>query len=71
MVVDKTYQRIMGYIPKSKWGAVRDCYRDQDGYWICLNNGWEASRTDSGCHVIHEDTIKDLKYQIAGIRRIW
>ena len=38
--------------------------------WITLRDGWEASRTDSGCRTIHEDTISDLKYQIAGIQRI-
>lgn len=61
---------IMKYIPKSKRPAVRDAYRDQDGYWICLNDGWEASRMDYGCHTIHEDTIAQLRYQITGIQRI-
>lgn len=63
-------QSILKYVPASKLEAIRDAYRDQDGIWITLRDGWEASRTDSGCHVIHEDTISDLKYQIAGIQRI-
>lgn len=63
-------QSILKYVPASKREAIRDAYRDQDGIWITLRQGWEASRTDSGCHVIHEDTIHDLKYQIAGIQRI-
>lgn len=63
-------QKIMSYIPKGKIEAIRDAYKDEDGYWICLNEGWEASRTDSGCHTIHEDTIKELRYQIAGIQRV-
>jgi len=63
-------QKIMNYIPKSKIEAVSDAYKDEDGYWICLNEGWEASRTDSGCRAIHEDTIKELRYQIAGIQRV-
>ena len=62
-------QSILKYVPASKREAIRDAYRDQDGIWITLKDGWEASRTDSGCHVIHEDTIHDLKYQIAGIQR--
>ena len=61
---------IIDYIPKTKREAVRDAYRDEDGYWICLNEGWEATRTDSGCRTIHEDYIADLKYQIAGIQRV-
>ena len=65
-----TKEQIMRYVPKSKKEAVRDAYRDCDGFWICLNDGWEASRTDSGCRTIHEDDIKNLRYQIAGIRRV-
>ena len=61
---------IIDYIPKTKREAIRDAYRDSDGYWICLNEGWEATRTDSGCRTIHEDTIADLKYQIAGIQKV-
>jgi hypothetical protein len=61
---------IIDYIPKTKREAIRDAYRDEDGYWVCLNEGWEATRTDSGCRTIHEDTIADLKYQIAGIQRV-
>lgn len=60
---------IMKYVPKGKKTAVRDCYRDEDGYWICLNEGWEASNTDAGCRTIHEDNVRDLRYQIAGIAK--
>jgi len=62
-------EKLLRYVPAAKREAIRDAYRDQDGIWICLRYGWEASRTDSGCHVIHEDTIAGLRYQIAGIRR--
>ena len=61
---------IMKYIPKSKKNAVRDCYKDEDGYWICLNEGWEASNMDAGCRTIHESYIRELRYQIAGIRKV-
>ena len=60
---------VLKYVPKGKREAIRDAYRDEDGFWICLKDGWEASRTDSGCRTIHEDTITDLRYQIAGIKR--
>lgn len=60
---------IVNYIPKSKRAAVRDAYKDDDGYWVCLNEGWEASNADAGCRTIHEDTISDLVSQIKGIRR--
>lgn len=61
---------ITDYIPKNKLEAVVDAYRDEDGYWIRLREGWEASREDAGCRTIHEDTVRDLKYQIAGIQRV-
>ena len=64
-----TKEQIMRYVPKSKVEAIRDAYEDEDGLWIYLYKGWEASRTDIGCHVIHQDNIKDLRWQIAGIRR--
>lgn len=63
-------QRIMKYIPKSKAESVADAFIDEDGMWIYLKDGWNADRMDVDCHVIHEDTIKQLRYQIAGIRRI-
>lgn len=62
-------QNILKYVPASKREAIRDAYRDQDGIWLTLKDDWEASRTDSGCQTIHEYTIHDLKYQIAGIQR--
>lgn len=61
--------RILKYIPVKKRQAVMDAYKDEDGYWITLRDGWEASNTDSGCRTIHEDTIADLRYQINGIKR--
>ena len=65
--MDKT---ILKYIPKSKLDGIESCFRDSDGIWIWLKDGWNADRMDTNCHVIHEDCIKDLKYQIAGIRKV-
>lgn len=61
--------KILSYVPKSKQAAIRDAYHDDDGYWLCLKEGWEATRMDSECHTIHEDTILQLRYQIAGIKK--
>lgn len=60
-------ENILKYVPKSKRVAVKDAYHDDDGYWIVLNKGYTASRTDAHCHVIKEDTISELRYQIGGI----
>lgn len=60
-------ERIMRYVPKNKKNAINDAWRDDDGYWIILNDGWNADRMDFRCHTIHEDNIPELRYQIAGI----
>lgn len=63
-------EQIMKYVPKSKVEAIADAYEDEDGIWIYLKDGWNADRMDFECHTIHEDTIRQLRYQIAGIRRV-
>lgn len=37
-------------------------------YWVYLHDGYIA--TGMGCHTIHEDTLADLKGEIAGIE-VW
>lgn len=61
-------EQIMKYIPKGKREAIKECFRDSDGYWIWLKPGWVA---DNSCAetCIHEDTIAELRYQISGIKR--
>ena len=65
-----TTEQILKYVPKSKLEAVADAFKDDDGIWIYLKDGWNADRMDFDCHVIHEDTIKQLRWQIAGIRKV-
>jgi len=62
--------KIMKYIPKSKRDAIKEAFKDSDGYWIFLKEGWNADRMDADCRTIHEDTIADLRYQIAGISKV-
>lgn len=61
--------KIMRYIPESKQSAVREAFHDNDGYWIYLNKEWNADNMDKNCTVISQDTIAELRYQIAGIRK--
>ena len=73
-----TKESILRLVPKSKKSAVRDAWEDTDGVWIMLNEGWSADNMDSDCRTIHEggedctyqETVKQLKYQIAGIRKV-
>jgi hypothetical protein len=62
--------KILKYVPKSKQDAILEAYHDNDGYWIILKDEYHASRFDRGCHTIHEDDIKHLRYQIAGIEKL-
>lgn len=61
---------IMKYVPKSKRDGIAQAWRDSDGYWIMLKDGWNADGMDIDCQTIHEDTIKDLRYQIGFIRKV-
>lgn len=62
-------ENVMRYVPKSKQHTIKACWKDSDGYWIILKEGWNADYTDSYCRTIHEDTIRQLRYQISGIAR--
>jgi len=64
-----TKEKILSYVPNSKKEAIEDAYQDEDGIWIILKAGWNADRMDYHCHTIHEDTITELRYQIAGISK--
>lgn len=61
---------IMKYIPKTKRTAIYDAWEDDDGYWILLNDGWNADRMDWLSATIHENDLKELRYQIGGIHKI-
>lgn len=57
---------ILKYIPKVKHGAVKDFYKDDDGYWLELNKEWQNA---DGGRCIHEDTIRDVRNAIREITR--
>lgn len=52
--------KLFNQIAKKYQPAIRDIYKDEDGYWCTLTSeyildGYDAERT------IHEDTMKELK----------
>ena len=73
-----TKEQILRYFPKAKKSAVREVWEDSDGIWIILHEGWNADYMDSDCRTIHcggedesfVDTVRELRYQIEGIRRL-
>lgn len=53
-------EKLFNQIAKKYQPAIKDIYRDDDGFWCTLNreyklNGYCSERT------IHEDTMKELK----------
>lgn len=73
-----TVNRICRMTPKRKQDAIMEIYEDSDGFWIVLNEGWNADGMDFECRTIHcggDDeteslTLADLKYQISMIRKL-
>lgn len=74
-----TEKQVWKMIPKSKQIAIRDLFIDSDGIWIALEKGWNADGMDYPARLIHcgedefddaPEVIKDLKYQISGIRKL-
>ena len=51
--------KLLRYVPKRFHEAVKDAYHDDDEYWIYLKNGWIDGIM--GSHVIHTDTVSELR----------
>ena len=70
---DILMQRVLKMLPKDvppeAINSVEcDPWDGVDGgpsYWVYLNDGWVSP--DMGCHTIHEDTLKELKWVVKGI----
>jgi hypothetical protein len=44
--------------------SVSDERGDDQGLWVYLKSGWHNSACDKHNHTIHEDTIKELTWQV-------
>lgn len=53
------------YLPKKYHEAVSDFYKDFDGYWLELKNGFIS--TSTGCQTIHELNLADVKKEFKTI----
>ena len=65
--MDRIDENLLKYVPKTKRIAIKAIWKDDDGYWIILKNGYHASLTDERCRTIHEDNIRNIRYQVRGI----
>lgn len=61
-------ERIMKYVPKRLKEAVREAYHDSDGYWICLTDDYEDTHMNT--HVIHGETIQQLREDLKNVEKI-
>ena len=59
---------IKDYIPKQKQKAIKEAWKDEDGYWIKIKKGWYVKNYFAE-HTIHEDTIAEIKKVAKQIRR--
>jgi hypothetical protein len=48
---------------------VQEFYRDEDGYWIHLKNGYADTMFDplQPCHTINEDTLTRAKQRLKDV----
>jgi len=63
---------LIDYIPDKYKPAIDDIFRDEDGIWIYLKQGYYADGMGcyNECQIIHEDTIKELLYQVRLIKEV-
>lgn len=59
-------QLIEKYVPKKYQNMIQDFYKDMDGYWITLKEGYISEST--GTETIHEYTLSDLRKQYKTIK---
>lgn len=60
-------QNLMRYIPKKKQVCIEKLYRDSDGIWACLKNGYADEIMYS--QTIHVESIKELKENFKYVRK--
>ena len=52
-------ENLLRYIPKKKQACISELFRDSDGIWGALKDGYID--TIMCCPIIHVETIKELK----------
>ena len=68
-LMDRVLKMLPNRIPAIAIRSVEcdSCDGDNGGsYWVNLAAGWICNST--GCHTIHEDTLKDLRVMVRDIR---
>lgn len=61
--MDKT---LLNKIPKKYHPAIKDIYKDEDGFWAYIENGYKVKDYYTE-HTIHEDTLTEFKRVFAKV----
>ena len=61
--MDKT---LLNKIPKKYHPAIKDIYKDEDGFWAYIENGYKVKDYYTE-HTIHEDTLTEFKRVFASV----
>lgn len=59
---------LVRYVPKAKRSSIYDAWRDSDGYWITLKEGWHVE-SYSAERTIHEYNVAELRSVIKRITK--
>ena len=51
---------LLNKIPKKYHVAITSIYKDEDGFWAYIENGYKVKNYYSE-HTIHEDTLSEFK----------
>lgn len=61
--MDKT---LLNKIPKKYHPTITDIYKDEDGFWAYIENGYKVKDYYTE-HTIHEDTLTEFKRVFASV----
>ena len=51
---------LLNKVPKIYHEAITNIYKDEDGYWAYIENGYKVENYFAE-HIIHEDTLAEFK----------
>jgi hypothetical protein len=59
-------------VPKKYHHMIKEIYKDDDGYWVILNDGFYAAGYGpyDEFHTIHEDTVSEVLYHIRQLEHV-
>ena len=69
-MMDIIDDKLMRYVPKKKRPAIKEIYKDSDGYWVTLKHGYTFTSLGDDCRVVSQDKISELFEHFRSIEKI-